>query len=1103
MIPRSFLFLICLLHASFAESQQIADSVRVNVVQPFKDKTTSQFGFIDGRGDTVQAAQFDTVRLYGIYMRKDFWVVSKGKLNGAISLEGKWIFPCVYERIQFNRNFPDAIEVRHEQDGAFGLYGLDGKIIFSDNTLSVTNKGEYYKIRNDEEKVSIYKKDYSLLIPPVYFDVEVPDFYRDSIEYKNLLFTVHQNDLRGVINQKMELVLPLEHKYRIAQYCVVDGDTSVFFIHSRREGYTVFYGLLDANGNTLLETEYSNIESIYSAPYASALKTSPVFFVEKNGYVQAYDALKQRLSSPYLKLDYFGDYFTFEHYQDVSGVLDADLNEIYVQDKYLLFRDGNNYEGSDFRDMIYQNYGASKPLYLNADFPDSLKWVYQIDPGKAGENNRGTPVFIKKQPHFGLYNTKTKTELPEMHSALWSKSIGGTAYVWGVDMESDFLYSENNPKGPNRDFKLSVYDANFTLLAKYKLKIISADQRQFNLMRDGNAPVFYFENRSGKIGGIDAKGAVIVPFEMSSLRYRPLKRADYSSADYYIFKKKKGFGLLDPHGKEILPFVHDSLEVLDGTYLVGSIGDRKVCYDTLGNELCAGFDGVFVEKTYSSEFQKVNLRSIHCVMDNKLFVLERGMLQPIDSSRYVFHAPIIELFGKYVIGKDGVILNDGDKRLLREYHELFRLFDNEGNVIIYNVEGVETMELSGVKYIDSRDSDVHYRVLFASGTTGILHRFTGLWVIPPGKYAEIYPVHRTEDRYEVKDAIESENWYVIDTDGNIIFNTPFDYPFEMARDFTILRKSEKFGLLNESFELVVPIEYDWIHRAEGIYFLRKNDVWNVYSKDHGFMTQSFDEIALYKFREGVLVFKEDSIAYVDFMGGFIIPFVDTKTFTAQHKVTDFIDLPAHISNSRYNGWGIIPTELSKPLYDRISMENMLRCLRQKTTKNENFLFQERISKSFHSNPIPSYYQFGEVSTDLAIRTIMAGKNYYSCSEVYNRKAIYTPENNSVVNSEQSIIFKNYRITGDSLIPIQLQDLFKDSRSILMPRLEEMLVKTIMEQGKMESTNQNPYSIVYEMMKNFYLDEGGIGFRHSALEKGQIFLSSERLSEKFELIRPIN
>lgn len=1103
MTLKVFIFLLFSLVVTELRCQYVTEDERRLYIESFRDYEKCQFGFVNGNGDTTQVAQFDHVEHTSDFQGHHGWIVSQGNLKGLISVFGQWIVPCIYEVIKTDRNFLNGIEVHQTNRGPVGLYDWDGNLMIPDNSLSISNYGEYYKVYTNEKKTVIYKKDYSVLIPPVYDDVAVPEFYRDSVSDRNMLFSVRMDTVYGVINAKMEVVMPLNYSWIGPKYCVTNGDTTLFFLMSRREGYTFLSGLLDANGDVLLEEEFESIQSIESYYFNDrSLVHSPLHFLKKNGYVEVYDVLTQKRSKPYLKLTRFGNYFSFEHYHNVSGVLDADFNEIYVQDKVLLSSDGNNYEGSDARDIYKGSSGQNPPIYWNARFRDSIQWLYQINQGKYRFSEYGYADSIKKQPRFGLYNLKTKTSLPKMHSVLWSMNSSDADFIWGVDMDTKNLYYQDWLSDPNAKLTVTVYDTRFRRVAKHRLRKIPL-YGSFGYEEYSRAePVLFFENRSGKIGGIDAKGDVIVPFQFESLRMRHLKSGEYSYLPYFILERKGKFGLLDRFGNELIPFTHDSLEVSNGMYFVGITDAVRVCYDTLGKEICAGFDHLFIANAFTSHFQQVNFKYTYFTIDNKLYVREGGVVKRIDSTNYTFREPIIELFGTYVIAKDGRILSAGDKRLSRDYHELFRLSDAKGNVVIYNVDGVKTMELSGVIYIDSRNYDVHYRVLFDSVSTGILDRFTGLWVIPPGKYVDIYPVHRAKDLYSVKQTMDSDNWYLIDSNENVIFDTPIDYPIGTAIDFSIVRKSEKYGLVNDSLELVVPIEFDFIHREGADYFMLKNGHWKTFSKAQGLMRQTFGEIALPRLREGFLVFKEDSVAYVDFSGAFILPYVDSKTFISKHKVSDLIDLPPYVSNSRYNGWGIITSEKPSPLYDRISMENVLNFLREKTSNNETLLFQDRILKKFHSEPSVSNTNFNDVSTRLTFGNILVTQNYYSCTKHYTsvRNSDSTTESSEL--RKEIISYLNYRVEGDSLVLLQLEDLFEKAPSFER-RFQELLILTINQQQALPEACADLYTVVDEMMERFLLTKTGIYFSHGLLKNQVILMSYETLATKFNLIQAIN
>lgn len=220
-----------------------------------------------------------------------------------------------------------------------------------------------------------------------------------------------------------------------------------------------------------------------------------------------------------------------------------------------------------------------------------------------------------------------------------------------------------------------------------------------------------------------------------------------------------------------------------------------------------------------------------------------------------------------------------------------------------------------------------------------------------------------------------------------------------------------------------------------------------------------------------------------------------------HKVTDFIDLPPYVSDSRYYGWGILTDVAPSPLYDRISMENVLNFLRQKTTKNTSLVYQDQVRAKFHSHPSASMYNFNETSTELTIHNFLVTQNHYSCMQNYWFQPSYDPAKDTTLVGEFVFSYLNYSVEGDSLVQIQLEDLFVKSPSFKTD-FEAFLIQTINQQQALPEACVEIFSIVDEMMDRFLLTKTGIRFYHKLLKYQEILVSYESLAAKFKLVRPI-
>jgi hypothetical protein len=134
-----------------------------------------------------------------------------------------------------------------------------------------------------------------------------------------------------------------------------------------------------------------------------------------------------------------------------------------------------------------------------------------------------------------------------------------------------------------------------------------------------------------------------------------------------------------------------------------------------------------------------------------------------------------------------------------------------------------------------------------------------------------------------KDRINIENdmiknifiYQTINLDSCSIIEDPFD-----RTDFSVIRKLDKFGLINDKKQLLLPIEYDTIERPHlaGYFFITKNNLSGVVTSD-GILTVPLNyEHIEYDWKEQksgdedcFIVQKNQKLGSIDFHNRIIIP----------------------------------------------------------------------------------------------------------------------------------------------------------------------------------------------------------------------------------------
>ena len=99
----------------------------------------------------------------------------------------------------------------------------------------------------------------------------------------------------------------------------------------------------------------------------------------------------------------------------------------------------------------------------------------------------------------------------------------------------------------------------------------------------------------------------------------------------------------------------------------------------------------------------------------------------------------------------------------------------------------------------------------------------GSTIVAPGVYSEIIPLNGCE-RFAARDA--NGAYLLMDADGNALTKAEYDY-FEAGEGAILFEKGNRYGVMNEYAEIVVPCEYSWIvSNGENGFLALRTDVWD-------------------------------------------------------------------------------------------------------------------------------------------------------------------------------------------------------------------------------------------------------------------------------------
>lgn len=371
------------------------------------------------------------------------------------------------------------------------------------------------------------------------------------------------------------------------------------------------------------------------------------------------------------------------------------------------------------------------------------------------------------------------------------------------------------------------------------------------------------ENVTRRMGGVDAKGKLIIPIEYESLF--PIQNGLLVAR-----KPNSQYGLIDLNEKEVVPFEYDILRP-DGDYLIVQKDNRFGILNTQGKEVVPlEYDNIL---NFYPEYGNVGILPYKY---EGVFYLDKGgdvkvvNLDRRGNSHNKAHqdTPIdyqrIEKNGKYgyinYLGHEiPCIYQDARKFFSEGYAAVVSdnkvgFIDNKGDVKIpFQFEYYEEKFHNGIPaYSRKRRSaiDIEENYYYGSFNEGYA------CMIKDGKYG------------------------FIDNNGEMVI--PFDYSWASSfhHGTAIVEKksgnAEKYGLIDKNNSLIMPIEFDLImyYPDAQTYMVKKNGKIGIYS-DEGrcIVPCQYDNDPLFYYNhEGYARVKKDGkFGLIDRNGREIIP----------------------------------------------------------------------------------------------------------------------------------------------------------------------------------------------------------------------------------------
>lgn len=488
--------------------------------------------------------EYDDITLYG-FSHEGLICVGKNiedaKLLGLLDKDGKEILPCKYKSISKFENGVASVEI----DGNKYWINKEGNEVSQPEVTETKSVFEEYEVVERDGKYGIVDKDGNAITPFKYDRIETQNVYRPNIiRFFDGYICVRINDLRGLVNEKGEEVVPCKHE-------VIQNISNGMFVSLSYSAGKKF-GLYDTKGNEILPVIYSFIH-IFENGLVFVQKGSKYALIGVPSETAKEPEKKSKVKKVKAPLKY-SEIGTFsEGLVSVKGkyygFIDKDGNEVLTTD-YVYGGKG----GFDAADMFVDGKAIVKKGgrygFIDKDgnevIPCNYSEAYRFSDGVARVREVGKGM--DKQRMYGFINKEANEVIPMKYISAQDFSEGLAAVKidgkWGFIDASDkevLPFKYDNAMSFSEGLAAVKIDGKWGFIDKNGNEVIPCRYDEVSSFSEGRASVM----ANNKYGFIDKEGNEVIPCKYDGV-------GSYSEGFASVFSKFR-YGYIDMAGNEVIP----------------------------------------------------------------------------------------------------------------------------------------------------------------------------------------------------------------------------------------------------------------------------------------------------------------------------------------------------------------------------------------------------------------------------------------------------------------------------------------------------------------------------------------------------------------------
>lgn len=380
---------------------------------------------------------------------------------------------------------------------------------------------------------------------------------------------------------------------------------------------------------------------------------------------------------------------------------------------------------------------------------------------------------------------------------------------------------------------------------------------ELNIARKGN-----------NFGYINNRGKIVIPLDYKIGEEKEILNYFHEKSGVIPIAKNKKYGLINENGDILIPFKYDFISVLDSNrvivvdnnqYFLKDINDRVIAGPYMDLESYNSSKVLIARSDHDVKLIDENGKSLMeidrpglisytvdtknnqaylFVYANNQYTLFKAMNGNINKIPLVFSNLNFYVYDDviYVYDETGTKLYNLDGKLLKEYSvTLVSPFENAISFFKSNNYDIGVVDLDGTLIKEAIYSNEYYLNLEKDGFF-VLSKIVNnqvVYGIFDSQGREIFPFQELKILDIIgKDYIvcsKNKKISILDFNGNIV--RTYDSLNKITNNMYKIGSGNKFGIINNKLQLLLPIDYDWIYYNNSFLYVQKNNQFKILSSN--------------------------------------------------------------------------------------------------------------------------------------------------------------------------------------------------------------------------------------------------------------------------------